>query len=62
MPPPGSPHPDKAESAALIAALEMPLDRAAAEKRNPGRFILHRLNRTGYANAIRDLLSASSRR
>jgi Protein of unknown function (DUF1592)/Protein of unknown function (DUF1588)/Protein of unknown function (DUF1585)/Protein of unknown function (DUF1587)/Protein of unknown function (DUF1595)/Planctomycete cytochrome C len=57
MPPPGSFRPDKAESAGLIAALEEPLDRAAAAKPNPGRFILHRLNRTEYANAIRDLLS-----
>ncbi len=57
MPPPGNPRPDKAETASLIAALETSLDRAAALKPNPGRFILHRLNRTEYANAIRDLLS-----
>ncbi len=37
--------------------LETALDHAAAAKPNPGRFILHRLNRTEYANAIRDLLS-----
>ncbi len=41
----------------LITTLETALDRAAAAKPNPGRFILHRLNRTEYANAIRDLLS-----
>jgi hypothetical protein len=33
------------------------LDRAAAEHPNPGRAPLHRLNRTEYANAIRDLLA-----
>ncbi|HEX4276631.1 MAG TPA: DUF1592 domain-containing protein [Bryobacteraceae bacterium] len=57
MPPAGSPRPEKADAANLIAALETSLDRAAAAKPNPGRFILHRLNRTEYANAIRDLLS-----
>ncbi len=59
MPPLGNPRPDKAESASLIAALATPLDRAAAAKPNPGRFLLHRLNRTEYTNAIRDLLSLS---
>ena len=32
-------------------------DRAAAAHPNPGRPLLHRLNRTEYANAIRDLLA-----
>ena len=32
------------------------IDRAAAAKPNPGSVVLHRLNRTEYANAIRDLL------
>ncbi len=57
MPPVGSPRPSKADAADLVATLETALDRAAAAKPNPGRFILHRLNRTEYANAIRDLLS-----
>ncbi len=57
MPPVGSPSPSKADAADLIATLESALDRAAAAKPNPGRFILHRLNRTEYANAIRDLLA-----
>jgi Protein of unknown function (DUF1592)/Protein of unknown function (DUF1588)/Protein of unknown function (DUF1587)/Protein of unknown function (DUF1585)/Protein of unknown function (DUF1595) len=57
MPPVGSPRPSKADAAGLIATLETALDRAAAAKPNPGRFILHRLNRTEYANAIRDLMS-----
>jgi hypothetical protein len=33
------------------------LDRAAVAKNNPGRYVAHRLNRTEYANAIRDLLA-----
>jgi hypothetical protein len=57
MPPAGSPRPSKADAAGLIATLETALDRAAAAKPNPGRFILHRMSRTEYANAIRDLLS-----
>src|SRR5206468_12666494 len=36
--------------------LETSLDRTAAAKPNPGRATMHRLNRTEYANAIRDLL------
>jgi len=57
MPPPGNPRPENAETTSLIAQLESSLDRAASAKPNPGRFILHRLNRTEYGNAIRDLLS-----
>jgi hypothetical protein len=57
MPPPGNPRPDKAESDRLVKTLEASLDSAAARKPNPGRFILHRLNRTEYANSIRDLLA-----
>jgi mono/diheme cytochrome c family protein len=56
MPPIGRPRPEKPAVAALIASLETGLDRAAAERPNPGRAPLHRLNRTEYANAIRDLL------
>ena len=57
MPPTGNPRPDKSQSAALLDTLESALDRAADAKPNPGRFILHRLNRTEYGNAIRDLLA-----
>jgi hypothetical protein len=57
MPPAGNPRPEESESASFIATLEAALDHAAAGKPSPGRFILHRLNRTEYANAIRDLLS-----
>ena len=36
--------------------MEATLDRAAAAAPNPGAPALHRLNRTEYANAVRDLL------
>ena len=56
MPPPGMPRPDAAAYHALVDHLEGTLDRAAAARPNPGRHALHRLNRSEYANAIRDLL------
>ena len=56
MPPPGAPRPDKAASESLTSWLTTELDRAALANPNPGRAPLHRLNRTEYANAIRDLL------
>ncbi len=57
MPPPGMPRPDEATYHLLLSSLESQLDRAAETNSMPGRPILHRLNRTEYANAIRDLLS-----
>jgi mono/diheme cytochrome c family protein len=57
MPPPGAPRPDAETRAALVAWLESSLDRAAAGTRDPGRRLIHRLNRTEYANAVRDLLA-----
>jgi len=56
MPPAGMPRPDRATLDGLAASLETGLDRAAASKPNPGSRGLHRMNRTEYANAIRDLL------
>jgi hypothetical protein len=57
MPPPGSRRPDNATYEATAAWLEAELDRASAAHPNPGRTgELHRLNRTEYANAVRDLL------
>jgi mono/diheme cytochrome c family protein len=57
MPPPGNRRPDTATYDAAAAWLETELDRAAAARPNPGRPAdLHRLNRTEYANAVRDLL------
>ena len=57
MPPSGMPRPDRAALDAFTLKLEAGLDRAAAAKPNPGATGLHRLNRTEYANAIRDLLA-----
>ena len=56
MPPAGRPRPDEHVRTAFIADLENRIDRAAFDAPNPGRPILHRLNRTEYANAVRDLL------
>ncbi len=56
MPPPGSPHPDAATYTAVSDQLEKTLDAAAAANPNPGRVAVHRLNRTEYTNAVRDLV------
>jgi hypothetical protein len=58
MPPLGLPRPDPAAYDALAGWLESEIDRAAAARPNPGRSnTVHRLNRTEYNNAIRDLLA-----
>lgn len=57
MPPPGLPQPDQSSRQSLISYLEDQLDRAAEAHPNPGRPVLHRLNRAEYANAVRDLLA-----
>src|SRR5579871_1888378 len=56
MPPKGLPRPAPAEYADLGQSLEKSLDSASAASPNPGRPAVHRLNRTEYSNAIRDLL------
>ena len=56
MPPQGVPRPEQAKIDGLITWLQTSLDQAAAAHPEPGRSALHRLNRTEYANAIRDLL------
>jgi hypothetical protein len=56
MPPQGMPRPDQSLRSGFVSWLETRLDMAAAAKPNPGRPLLHRLNRAEYANAIRDLL------
>jgi hypothetical protein len=56
MPPPDVPRPPLAEYEALRDWLEGEIDSAAAARVNPGSVVLHRLNRTEYANAVRDLL------
>jgi hypothetical protein len=57
MPPPGSPHPSEPEYAAFTSWLAGSLDRGWAARSTPGRFVVHRLNRVEYRNAIRDLLA-----
>jgi mono/diheme cytochrome c family protein len=59
MPPPGMPRPNAAAVKAFAASLESTIDRVAARDPNPGRPALHRLNRTEYANSIRDLLDVT---
>src|SRR5262245_36645927 len=55
MPPSGAPRPPKETYAMMTSWLEKELDRASAQKPNPGRTAIHRLNRTEYQNVIRDL-------
>ena len=57
MPPAGAPRPNQDTVRAFTSALEAEIDRVAAADPNPGTPYLHRLNRTEYANAIRDLLA-----
>ena len=56
MPPPGMPRPAVADYEKLRDTLETEIDRKAAARVNPGTVVLHRLNRSEYANAVRDLL------
>ncbi len=56
MPPQGMPRPDRATHDAFVGWIADELDRAGAAQPNPGRSVLRRLNRTEYANAVRDLL------
>jgi mono/diheme cytochrome c family protein len=58
MPPAGSPRPDEATYDSVASLLERDLDRVAAATPNPGKLpAFHRLTRTEYRNAIRDLLA-----
>ena len=57
MPPAAKPRPDAAEQARFMSYLETELDGLAKRNPNPGRPALHRVNRTEYENAIRDLLA-----
>jgi hypothetical protein len=57
MPPPdGGPRPEAERVAWLVGSVEAALDSAFAAEPRPVSPIIHRLNRTEYANAIRDLL------
>ncbi|HWF08423.1 MAG TPA: DUF1592 domain-containing protein [Bryobacteraceae bacterium] len=57
MPPLGMPRPDKTMIDGFAASLETAIDKSASARPNPGHSSLHRLNRSEYANAIRDLLA-----
>ena len=56
MPPQSAPRPDEATLNALTVHLEHTLDRLALASPDPGHKPVHRLNRTEYGNAVRDLL------
>src|SRR4051812_11686770 len=56
MPPSGARRPDRATLDGFVTSLESALDRAAAAKPNPGTTALHRMNRTEYGNAVRDMI------
>jgi len=57
MPPAGEPRPPAERLASFVAFLEESLDEAARAAPNPGTPGLRRLNRTEYANAVRDLIA-----
>src|SRR5579875_961940 len=59
MPPAGMPRPKAEDQKAFVSALQHALDSAALLHPNPGRPPLHRLNRTEYANSVRDLLGVT---
>jgi mono/diheme cytochrome c family protein len=56
MPPVGMPRPDEATLQRFAAALEQRIDAQALVSPDPGHKPIHRLNRTEYGNAVRDLL------
>ncbi|MCU1335736.1 MAG: hypothetical protein JWO19_1317 [Bryobacterales bacterium] len=58
MPPPGMPRADAATYRVVASTIENEIDRAWAANPNPGRIgAVHRLNRSEYNNAIRDLFA-----
>jgi mono/diheme cytochrome c family protein len=57
MPPAGLPRPDQPTADGMVAWLRATLDKSAEAHPYPGRPLLQRLNRSEYANAIRDLLA-----
>jgi hypothetical protein len=58
MPPPGRPRPDAATYRVVATSLENEIDRAWTSNPNPGKVsAVHRLNRTEYNSAIRDLFA-----
>src|ERR1700761_8418602 len=57
MPPKGMPRPPKEQITAFTSWLAQSLDANAAAHPNPGHATVRRMNRTEYANAVRDLLA-----
>ena len=57
MPPPRRPRPDEETYIDFVEWIETELDQASLANPNPGTETIHRLNRTEYTNAIRDLLA-----
>jgi cytochrome c551/c552 len=57
MPPVGMPRPGEATLQGFAASLEKRIDGQALTSPNPGHKPIHRLNRTEYRNAVRDLLN-----
>jgi len=58
MPPPNAARPDAATLTTLATFLETEIDRAALARPDPGRpSTFHRLNRSEYRNAVRDLFA-----
>src|SRR5580704_16299168 len=55
MPPPGAPKPPVDAVNSFATYLEESLDKASTANFNPGSVRIHRLNRTEYANAMRDI-------
>ena len=56
MPPPGLPRPSLVSYERTRDWFETQMDRAGAARPSAGSVVLHRLNRTEYTNAVRDLL------
>src|SRR5262245_21420346 len=56
MPPQGMPRPDATTLEAFAATIEKTIDDRALRSPDPGHKPVHRLNRTEYGNAVRDLL------
>ena len=56
MPPPGAKQPDAKAVDSLVAYLEDSLDKVPSQAHITDQVVLHRLNRTEYQNAVRDLL------
>lgn len=59
MPPPGRKRPDEASVRSFTAGLAGKVDKYVAAHPDPGNPPLHRMNRTEYANSVRELLDVN---